>query len=790
MWAALTTIGLCASASAFEQTYRYFRFVPTQLGGDSIIQLSEFRFFNGATAIPMAGATVTNSSGTSPGAEGPEKINDGLTSTKWLNFTSTGGVIFDFGSAITIDRYDWATANDALGRTPVSWTLEGSADGTAWDLIDVVKNNPVPPTFFTFTPAIQLQSVIVENFDADGDKIILNGTSKDLLWSTALATDVSISPGGLTGLAGAGSASVTPPANSDTTYTLTASNVSGSKNATVTVRSVAGGTSNFQYVRFTPTKLRNNVAANSIQISEFRFVDGVTILTPVAVSNPGGNTPANEGPGNLNDDNSSTKWLDFNKQGLIYDFGVPVNFDSYYFATGSDAPERDPVRWTIEGSNDQTTWTLVDNMTAFDFPMPLTRAMFSQYIPLPGASITPFAFLAGDAPKLITGEPLRLTWNSIAAATVTIDNGVGPVALSGSTTVSPTVDTTYTLSATSSGGTVTTATFAVDVINPTITVIDYDNFDAAGEELALFGMAGVVNVFGVIPAPGDFKRLRLTPDSGGMNGTAWFRKRVDASSGFSTTFGSQFIALNAGNTGADGMSFIFQNQPQGTGTFPSVEHENGLTSNALNVKFDSYQNLGDLSAAVIQVRAGSNVLATSDLRSFPKLVNLLGADPGDLTMNSGSTRPYQIRIDYVPGDLDVYFDNVLVIDSVDVNLVDIGAADAAGTGYVGFSARTGGQFESHDITSWGLSEGVPPAAPAAPGALVIRSAVPNFATNKIQLTWGSNELRSYKVRFSTDLVDWTTVLGSGIPGAAGMGETSATLDFTAGPKGFFRVEEE
>lgn len=788
----LAAAGLASSASAIQRTYQYFRFTPTVPAPGSLIQLSEFRFYNGATALPLGGVNVTNinGAGQSPGGEAPPLIIDGNTNTKWLNFNNSGtaGLVFNFGSAVTIDRYDFATANDALDRTPVSWSLEGSADGSTWDLIDVVKNNPIPPTLFTYTPQFLLEPVIIEKFENLGNTVVLNGTDIDLEWSTQLATTVAISPGGLTGLAAAGIESVSPAAGADTTYTLTASNTGGSKNASVVVRSVAGGVSNFRYVRFTPVKLRNNSAANSIQVSELRMLSGVTVLTPASVTNPGGDTPLAEGPENLYDDNVGTKWLDFNKQGVVFDFGAAVNFDGYYLATANDASERDPVRWTFEGSNDGTSWTLVENMTAFDFPVSSARGTYTQDIPLPGASIKPAVSLVGNATKLVDGEPLVLTWSTQAAATVTIDNGVGTVAATGSLELTPSADTTYTLTATSAGGSVTTASFAVDVIDPAITTIAYQDFDDAGEEIVLLGTAEVLNDFAQIPAPGNAKRLRLNEDAGSQVGSAWFAKKMNVEDGFQTFFDLQFITLGA-SSGADGMSFSIQNAPQGNGAVPTGPAEEGLQTNALNIKFDSYDN-GDAepSAAVVQVRAGATPIATADLNTFPALLPLPGTNPADLSMNSGSTAPYQVRVDYVPGDLDVYFNNVLVIDSANVDLAAIGAVDASGKAYVGFSGRSGGEFEAHDVTRWLLTEGPPPVGPGAP--LVIKNFVFNFTADTLQLTWGSSDTKTYKVTASNDGIDWSTTLASGIAGASGQQETSTTVNFTQGTVQLFRVEEE
>ena len=64
------------------------------------------------------------------------------------------------------------------------------------------------------------------------------------------------------------------------------------------------------------------------------------------------------------------------------------------------------------------------------------------------------SFLAN--PSIITvGDSSTLSWSVIGATSVTIDNGIGSVALTGTTVVSPTTDTTYTLIATNSAGSVT-----------------------------------------------------------------------------------------------------------------------------------------------------------------------------------------------------------------------------------------------------------------------------------------------------------------------------------------------
>ena len=249
-----------------------------------------------------------------------------------------------------------------------------------------------------------------------------------------------------------------------------------------------------------------------------------------------------------------------------------------------------------------------------------------------------------------------------------------------------------------------------------------------------------------------------------------------------TFFDFQFNTMSIGADGADGMSFMIQNTPAGNGNLLTVLAEAGLPEKSLNIQFDSYVNTPEPSAAFVRVLAGTTELATTDLTQVAALQPLPGGN--DLTTDGGTAAPYRVRVDYVPGDLDVYFNDVLIIDSVNVDLAAIGAIDASGKGYTGFAARTGGAFESHDVTRWTLSEGPPPAP------LVIKSSSFNFTTDQLTLTWGSSDARTYKITSSTDLADWTTVLASGIAGAAGLEETSTTVPFTQGTRTFFRVEEE
>lgn len=114
-----------------------------------------------------------------------------------------------------------------------------------------------------------------------------------------------------------------------------------------------------------------------LQTSYFRFdtilrkavdVTGQGTLS-VSNENPGGPT-ANEGSSKLTDNNTGTKYLyfGFNPAGWFQlQFSAPTNVGAYTFTSANDASGRDPKNWTLQGSNDGNTWTVLDTRTNESF---------------------------------------------------------------------------------------------------------------------------------------------------------------------------------------------------------------------------------------------------------------------------------------------------------------------------------------------------------------------------------------------------------------------------------------
>ncbi len=384
--------------------FRYYRWTPLATRGSSSVQLSEFTFYHDGEDIlesrradqlkdlpdVLGPAPVSN--------ESPANLVDGDLDTKWFGGSNPAPLIFDFGETTPMDAYMMWTANDAIDRDPVSWTLEGSNDENEWILLDRVQEFPTPTTRFTRfleTDAFNLPTgAIVSRFhigQAPGHEftVIRNGESVTLEWEAAFAATVSLHPD-LGEVATSGSLEITPAENADTDFTLVAVGIDDEpRTATVKVRSREPHPHAYRFLRFDLpdySALRDS-GAGMVQLSRFFFYREGQPVEAVEVTNPKGNNPSAEGPANLLGDQDA-KWLDFHgahEEGshLLFDFGTVVEIDSYQLGTANDAAGRDPVRWRLYGRNSEDeAWVLIENMTP-DYPMPTARHTLTPVIPLP-----------------------------------------------------------------------------------------------------------------------------------------------------------------------------------------------------------------------------------------------------------------------------------------------------------------------------------------------------------------------------------------------------------------------
>ena len=103
-------------------------------------------------------------------------------------------------------------------------------------------------------------------------------------------------------------------------------------------------------------------------------------------------------------------------------------------------------------------------------------------------ALPPEVLFSANPQTIMLGESSTLAWNVIDADTISIDPGIGSVGASGSTQVSPTDATTYTITATGLGGT-TSADVTITVTDPnappTVTVTPASTVITQGETITL-----------------------------------------------------------------------------------------------------------------------------------------------------------------------------------------------------------------------------------------------------------------------------------------------------------------
>jgi len=128
---------------------------------DHLFQL--MREANGLPPDPApAGIDITDLGGTisaqyqtgSPVGEEYTNLIDNNINTKYLTFNASGWIQYQAPSSYVVKSYTITSANDAPERDPLSWTLQGSANGSNWTTIDTRSNEDFPNRFqkriFTF----------------------------------------------------------------------------------------------------------------------------------------------------------------------------------------------------------------------------------------------------------------------------------------------------------------------------------------------------------------------------------------------------------------------------------------------------------------------------------------------------------------------------------------------------------------------------------------------------------------------------------------------------------------
>jgi PKD repeat protein len=372
--------------------------------------------------------------------------------------------------------------------------------------------------FGQFSRSFDIGNACITSFTAS-PSTVSSGGSSTLSWSTTGASVTSvIIDNGVGSKPANGSATVNP--TSTTTYTLSAYTTANSSPPTAQVTVTVGQPAPTATFSAAPTSITTGqsstlswTSANATSITIDNGVgsqplSGSTSVSPastitytltatgpggtttktatVTVSNPPPTATFSASPTTINAGQSSTlTWTTTNATTVSIDNGVgskPVNGSTSVSPSGT------------------TTYTL----TATGPGGPITKtATVTVNQPPPTINFT------AQPSTIASGQTSSLIWNTTNATTVTISNGVGSQPTSGSISVSPTVTTTYILTAIGPGGSLTSQ--ATVTISPAPSISFYaDSFSIkTGQSTILrWNVTGATSItldqgFGDVPAVGS-----------------------------------------------------------------------------------------------------------------------------------------------------------------------------------------------------------------------------------------------------------------------------------------------
>ena len=160
------------SASLFRLTFKAARPIPAGQNTSAPnyygtgIQFSEFQLTYKGEGLPWPSQGMIAEGAGGSGNEVSSRVVDNSTSTKWY-FNQTiplpNRLIVTSPAPVAFDGYRLATAGDAFGRDPATWTLDiGTVDGgtTNWVQIDERSNYDMPTARNTYSPILSVQPLL------------------------------------------------------------------------------------------------------------------------------------------------------------------------------------------------------------------------------------------------------------------------------------------------------------------------------------------------------------------------------------------------------------------------------------------------------------------------------------------------------------------------------------------------------------------------------------------------------------------------------------------------------
>lgn len=370
--------------SAIAHKYRYYNLIVTDVqGAEGVIQFSEFDLLD-ESLNEIATLNVYDGTEGFDGENWPNVIDNDVHTKYCSSFNGNTYFLFDAMSQIEPYGYRFHTASDTPkypGRNPSSWKLYGSniklthPDDPDWVFIDerhddmtMQATNYTPYDFFirevTNKLTLSKHSIILlldEELQLqvkDRFNVIQDMT---LQWTSTSEAVAIVNEQGLIVATGLGEADIIVTSAEDETLRDV---------CTVKVEADLPGHRYYQFA------IEAIGGGETIQLSEFDLIDkngnDVTPITTYAYT--GSSYSDNESQEKLFDDDINTKYCGpFSSGTTLYiyiDAGKKVTLSGYRMTTGNDTdsyPQRNPVSWSLLGSNtqseqpDDAVWTPLDH---------------------------------------------------------------------------------------------------------------------------------------------------------------------------------------------------------------------------------------------------------------------------------------------------------------------------------------------------------------------------------------------------------------------------------------------
>lgn len=211
-------------------------------------------------------------------------------------------------------------------------------------------------------------------------------------------------------------------------------------------------------------------------------------------------------------------------------------------------------------------------------------------------------------------------------------------------------------------------------------------------------------------------------------GSAWYVAPVNVQT-FTTSFTLQLL-----NPGANGMTFVIQNQPPASsdssilyvsgGPNAIGNNQSGLGYSGMTGAMTA-QNAGLLSSVAVKFDLYTGAGDETGLYTNGAALDTGGVDMTSSGLNLHSGNPLAVTIAYNGTNLTMTIRDTKTNASFSNSwAINIPATVGGNTAYVGFTGATGGLTAIQDVVSWtystsASSQGQPPAVPAAPSNLQV-----------------------------------------------------------------------